>query len=63
MSINKVKLYVYYYGNFSLIPVFFLLCFVKGMFDAFFDSMSETIGAWTENKREFERRKNFTDNQ
>lgn len=63
MSINKVKLYTYYYGSFILIPLFFLLCFVKGIFDAFFDSLSETIGVWKEHTREFERRKTFTDNQ
>lgn len=63
MSINKAKLYIYYYGSFVLNPLFFTLVFLKGIFDSFFDALKETSELQKESKREFERRKTFTDNQ
>lgn len=63
MSINKVKLYSGYYGGFILVPLFFILVICKGLFDTFFKALKETSLMLEEAKREFERRKTFTDNQ
>lgn len=63
MSINKAKLYTGYYGSFILVPMFFFLVICKGIFDTFFKALKETSWMLEESKREFERRKNFTDNQ